>query len=120
VLLIAALVLLRLSVPADPRVAGTWLTDPGRRVAVKIALDLIPFAGIAFLRFIGVIRDRAGEREDRFFAIVFLGSGLLFVAMLFVPRRWRAGCSWPRRGRLGRRGRMLWRWPRVCGLEWLA
>ena len=51
---------------------------------VEIGLNLIPFAGIAFLWFIGVIRDRVGEREDRFFATVFLGSGLLFVAMLFV------------------------------------
>ena len=47
-------------------------------------MNLIPFAGIAFLWFIGVLRDRIGEREDRFFATVFLGSGLLFVAMLFV------------------------------------
>jgi hypothetical protein len=84
VFLISAFVLLRLSVPADPRVAGTWLTDPGRRAAVEIALNLIPFAGIAFLWFIGVVRDRVGQREDRFFATVFLGSGLLFVAMLFV------------------------------------
>ena len=84
VLLISALVLLRLSVPSDPRVAGTWLTDAGRRLTVEIGLNLIPFAGIAFLWFIGVIRDRVGEREDRFFATVFLGSGLLFVAMLFV------------------------------------
>lgn len=84
VLLIIALVLLRLSVPADQRVAGTWLTDPGRRRAVAVALNLVPFAGIAFLWFIGVLRDRIGEREDRFFATVFLGSGLLFVAMMFV------------------------------------
>jgi hypothetical protein len=84
VLLIAAFVLLKLSVPADPRVAGTWLTDPGRRAAVEIALNLIPFAGIAFMWFVGVVRDRVGQREDRFFATVFLGSGLLFVAMLFV------------------------------------
>ena len=84
VLLIAALVLLRVSVPADPSLAGTWLTDSGRRTAVGIALNLVPFAGIAFLWFIGVIRDRVGEREDRFFATVFLGSGLMFVAMLFV------------------------------------
>jgi hypothetical protein len=84
VLLIAALVLLRLSVPANPRVAGSWLTDPGRRTAVGVALALVPFAGIAFLWFIGVLRDRIGHREDRFFATVFLGSGLLFVAMLFV------------------------------------
>ena len=84
VFLIAALVLLRLSIPSDPRVAGSWLTDPGRRTAVTVGLSLIPFAGIAFLWFVGVLRDRIGEREDRFFATVFLGSGLLFVAMLFA------------------------------------
>ena len=31
-----------------------------------------------------MVRDRIGQLEDRFFASVFLGSGLLFVAMLFV------------------------------------
>jgi hypothetical protein len=82
--LITALVLLRVSVPAHPEVAGAWLADPGRRTAVAVALNLIPFAGIAFLWFIGVLRDRIGEREDRLFATVFLGSGLLFVGMLFV------------------------------------
>ena len=51
---------------------------------MAIGLNLIPFAGIAFLWFIGVIRDRIGAHEDRFFATVFLGSGLLFVGMLFV------------------------------------
>ncbi len=52
--------------------------------AALIGLYMVPFAGIAFLWFIGVIRDRIGDREDRFFATVFLGSGLLFVAMLFA------------------------------------
>lgn len=84
VLLTGALVLLRVSAPAHPALPGEWLTDSGRRRAVAIALNLVPFAGIAFLWFIGVLRDRIGEREDRFFATVFLGSGLLFVAMLFV------------------------------------
>jgi hypothetical protein len=84
VLLISALVLLRLSVPAHPAVPGAWLTDSRRRTAVAIALNLVPFAGIAFLWFIGVVRDRIGGREDRFFATVFLGSGFLFVGMLFV------------------------------------
>ena len=84
VLLITALVLLRISVPANPEVAGAWLSDSGRRASVAVALNLFPFAGIAFLWFIGVIRDRVGEREDRFFATVFLGSGLLFVGMMFV------------------------------------
>src|ERR1700689_1360004 len=84
VLLITALVLLRLSVPANSSVAGGWLTDSGKRSAVAIGLNFIPFAGIAFLWFIGGIRDRVGAHEDRFFATVFLGSGLLFVGMLFV------------------------------------
>jgi hypothetical protein len=84
VLLIAALVLLKVSVPANPAVPGSWLTDSHRRAGVAIALNLFPFAGIAFLWFIGVLRDRIGEREDRFFATVFLGSGLLFVAMIFA------------------------------------
>jgi hypothetical protein len=84
VLLICALVLLRVSTPAQSAVPGQWLTDSRRRAAVAIALNLIPFAGIAFLWFVGVLRDRIGDREDRFFATVFLGSGLLFVAMIFA------------------------------------
>ena len=52
--------------------------------AALVGLYMLPFAGIAFLWFIGVIRDRIGDREDRFFATVFLGSGLVFVAMLFA------------------------------------
>src|ERR1700720_1191700 len=70
-LLISSLVLLRVSTPANPGHAGAWLTDSGRRAAVSIALNLVPFAGIAFLWLIGVIRDRIGGREDRFFATVF-------------------------------------------------
>ncbi len=84
VLLIVTLVLLRVSVPAHPAVPGSWLTNSRSRATVAVALNLVPFAGIAFLWFVGVLRDRIGEREDRFFATVFLGSGLLFVAMLFV------------------------------------
>ena len=83
VLMITALVLLRISAPS-PGASSQWLTDSGRRAAVAVALNLVPFAGIAFLWFVGVLRDRIGEREDRFFATVFLGSGLLFVAMIFV------------------------------------
>jgi hypothetical protein len=81
-LLIISMVLTRISVPANPHDAGTWLS--GSWKTVNLALNLFPFAGIAFLWFIGVLRDRMGAREDRFFATVFLGSGLLFVAMLFV------------------------------------
>jgi hypothetical protein len=45
---------------------------------------MIPYAGIAFLWFIGVIRDQLGDAEDRLFATVFLGSGLLFLVLTFL------------------------------------
>lgn len=60
-----------------------WVTTASTRNAVSLALTLVPFAGIAFLWFIGVIRSHLGAREDKLFATVFLGSGLLFVASLF-------------------------------------
>jgi hypothetical protein len=81
-LLLSILWLLRTSVPADPLEPGAWLATDTR--AVTVALNLVPFAGVAFLWFIGVLRDRLGELEDRFFATVFFGSALLFLAMLFA------------------------------------
>ncbi len=90
-LLGAALALLLAAVPAGKHASTIWLSDSGRRTAVAVALNLLPFAGIAFLWFIGVVRDRIGAREDRFFATVFLGSGLLFVAMLFVAGAFAGG-----------------------------
>ncbi len=62
--------------------AGAWLAADTTRIA--FALNLVPFAGVAFLWFIGVLRDRLGQQEDRFFASVFFGTGLLFLAMLFA------------------------------------
>jgi hypothetical protein len=86
-----AFVLILISQPADPSKPGVWLSDPSRRGTVAVALNLVPFAGIAFLWFIGVVRDRIGQQEDRFFATVFLGSGLLFIAMLFTGAAFAAG-----------------------------
>ena len=83
-LYITSLVLVRLAVPADPKDPGIWLTDPTYRNWVRIALNLVPFTGLAFLWFMAVLRNRTGLLEDRFFATVFLGSGLLFIAMLFA------------------------------------
>jgi hypothetical protein len=51
---------------------------------VTVALNLVPLAGVAFLWFTGVLRDRLGQQEDRFLATVFLGSALSYVAMLFT------------------------------------
>jgi hypothetical protein len=81
-LTLASFGLLWSAIPAGPAASGAWLAANADEVA--LALNLIPFAGIAFLWFIGVIRDQLGGREDRFFSTVFLGSGLLFLGMLFV------------------------------------
>ncbi|MBG0855121.1 hypothetical protein I2W78_25575 [Streptomyces spinoverrucosus] len=81
-LMAAAIVLVRLALPGGaggPEVA----VDAGQRSAVQTALALLPFAGIAFLWFMGALREQAGAGEDRFVSTVFMGSGLVFVAMLF-------------------------------------
>ncbi|MFF3325545.1 hypothetical protein [Streptomyces sp. NPDC002889] len=83
-LLAAAIILVRLALPDGPGdVNSGWLSNPSRRGSVQTALNLIPFAGIFFLWFMGAVRARIGEAEDQFLATVFLGSGLLFVATLF-------------------------------------
>lgn len=81
-LLITSVLIVRWSIPADPREAGAWLAT--RSGAVALAMNLVPISGIAFLWFMGVLRDRLGAREDKLFSSVFFGSGLLFLAMLFV------------------------------------
>lgn len=75
-------VLLRLSFPQEMTAAAAWPPDSAE--SLTIATILMPFAGIAFLWFIGVVRARLGEAEDKFFASVFHGAGLLFVAMSFA------------------------------------
>jgi hypothetical protein len=84
VLSLTAMVLIGIAIPADSGASGGWLSDARVRTSVVVALRLVPFAGIAFLWFIGVVRDRLGTHEDQFFASVLFGSGLLFVAMMFA------------------------------------
>lgn len=82
VLFAVSLLLLRTAIPQDLGLGASWV---GRGEGkVRLAVHILPFAGIAFLWFMGVLRDRMGELEDRFFATVFFGSGLLFLAMVFV------------------------------------
>lgn len=82
VLLLAALTMVRLAL-SDTSIASLQ-SDSSKRALIGLSLNLVPFAGIAFLWFIGVVRDQLGDVEDRLFSTVFLGSGLLFLAMLFV------------------------------------
>jgi hypothetical protein len=77
-----ALVLIRLALPEGAEPGSQWLRDGSTNL--KVAATIMPFAGIAFLWFMGVVRDGLGRYEDKFFSTVFIGSGLLFLAMMFL------------------------------------
>ncbi len=87
----ASLILIRSSLPEGAQPGTQWLDAASGKM--KIAAILMPFAGISFLWFIGVVRDNLGRLEDRFFSTVFLGSGLLFLAMMFITSAIGAGLS---------------------------
>src|SRR5271157_2304601 len=84
VLITTSMVLIRLAIPEELSGTNTAAWLQGSMSTVTLALTLVPFAGIAFLWFIGVVRDRLGTLEDQFFSTVFFGSGLLFLAMMFA------------------------------------
>lgn len=84
-----SLVLIRTALPQGAEPGSQWIA--GASGPLRISAILMPFSGIAFLWFIGVVRDGFGRYEDRFFASVFIGSGLLFLAMTFVSSAVGAG-----------------------------
>jgi hypothetical protein len=84
VLFATSIVLIRIAIPEDLRETRIALSAQGREELVATALNLVPFSGIAFLWFMGVVRDRLGKLEDQFFSTVFFGSGLLFIGMMFI------------------------------------
>jgi hypothetical protein len=77
-----ALVLIRLALPEGAEPGSQWLRVGSANL--KVAAMIMPFAGILFLWFMGVVRDGLGRYEDKFFSTVFIGSGLLFLAMMFL------------------------------------
>jgi hypothetical protein len=85
----AALVLIKTSLPEGGQPGSQWID--GASGKLRVAAILMPFAGIAFLWFIGVVRDGLGRYEDKFFSSVFFGSGLLFMAMMFASSAVGAG-----------------------------
>jgi hypothetical protein len=92
VLLITSQLLIWSSIPAIPSHSAMEIF--GNSNTISLALNMLPFAGIAFLWFIAVVRDRLGVLEDRFFATVFLGSGLLYLAMTFTSGAMAGGLIW--------------------------
>lgn len=85
----AVLILIRTNMPEGAVDSTQWLDS--RAGGIATATKLMPFAGISFLWFIGVVRDGLGRYEDKFFSSVFLGSGVLFLAMMFVSTAIAAG-----------------------------
>jgi hypothetical protein len=77
-----SVIILKISVSDVRGDTGEWLAN--KAGWVTFAIGLMPFAGIFFLWFMGVVRARLGRFEDQFFSTVFQGSGLIFLAMVFV------------------------------------
>jgi hypothetical protein len=78
----ASLILMRSAIPTVISTDTSWAQTGAWKI--NTALGLMPFAGIAYLWFIGVVRDKLGEFEDKFFSTVFFGSSVLFLAMVFI------------------------------------
>jgi hypothetical protein len=85
--LFAASIALLYRTPAKGSTAAqiaAWYLQNQAKTLGLVGLYLAPFSGIAFLWFVAAVRNRIGANEDRFFATVFLGSGILFVGMLYA------------------------------------
>jgi hypothetical protein len=91
VLFTTSIVLIRTSLPEGAQPGSQWLEAGNDKI--RLASELMPFAGISFLWFIGVVRANLGRYEDKFFATVTLGSGLLFLAMMFASAAVGAGLA---------------------------
>ncbi|MGV1087130.1 MAG: hypothetical protein ACOYBX_04045 [Mycobacterium sp.] len=87
----AVIILIRSSLPEAAQPGARWIDDGHDKI--KLASELMPFAGICFLWFLGVVRANLGRYEDKFFATVTLGSGLLFLAMMFSSAAVGAGLA---------------------------
>jgi hypothetical protein len=71
-----------LSAP-DPEISA-WYSDPANRTSLTVGLSLSVVSAVSFLWFVAVIRRRIGDREDKFFATVFLGSGILLIGVMLL------------------------------------
>lgn len=91
VLFTTSVVLIRLVLPEDLLTTNITTWSKGNTATLSLALTLVPFAGVAFLWFMGVVRSHLGNLEDQFFSTVFFGSGLLFLAMMFASAAIAAG-----------------------------
>lgn len=76
--LIATGMLLSAPDPSEGDAAVTaWYLDVDNQRRLVTAVNLLTVSAIMFIWFVAVIRRRVGDRENRFFGTVFLGSALL-------------------------------------------
>jgi hypothetical protein len=61
-----------------------WFADAGNRWRLLAGLNLGTLSAVAFLWFVGVLRNRIGDREDRFFGTVFYGSSIIYSALWVI------------------------------------
>ena len=58
-----------------------WFADSGNRWRLLMGLNLGTLSAAAFLWFVAVLRNRVGDREDRFFGTVFYGSAIMYAVL---------------------------------------
>ena len=84
VLFAAVIVLLRSSLPEGASPGSQWLDTGNDKIG--LASKLMPFAGISFLWFIGVVREGRGERlketPDTFSGLVWDGQQALDLGLI--------------------------------------
>ena len=71
-------------ISADSLEISTFYAIPDAGRNTLILLQLMVFATIAFLWFIGVIRNRLGDNEPKLFGTAFLGGAVLAAVILLV------------------------------------
>ena len=71
-------------ISAGPLEISTFYANPDAGRNTLILLQVMVFATIAFLWFIGVIRNRLGDNEPKLFGTAFLGGAVSFAVVLLV------------------------------------
>jgi hypothetical protein len=61
-----------------------YYADTSASTAALVWVQVMVFATIAFLWFVGVVRGRLGDREPKLFGTVFFGASILLAGLLFV------------------------------------
>jgi hypothetical protein len=84
VIMTVALILFRGAFPLDAYLDTQANPSADDIARGRIALALIPYGGIAFLWFTAALNFHIGHPDFKLFTVVFIGSGLLFVAMIFI------------------------------------